>query len=523
MSVTEHKKITKFAGSVSIATGISRILGYIRDMLVAQIFGAGIFADAFYAAYRIPNLFRRLLGEGSVSTAFVPVFSNYLETKTKEETQDLLNNVFTALFLILLVITALGMIFAGPITKLIAFGFTDTPEKMEIAVILTRLMFPFLLFACLAALMLGVLNSLKKFFLPAVAPASLSIAEVGYVFLITYFITLPDVAQIKGLAISVVVGGLLQYVVQQLDVFRYGFKIKFSLNLKHPGLREVFTLIIPTIISFSADQINAFVDTICASFLAEGSITALYYSNRLMQLPLALFGIAMATVSLPLMSQSFAKNDMNQLKKTLNFSLCLVMYTLIPATIGLIVIGLPIIRLLFEHGKFSYSASLMTYSALAFFSLGLLAYSFVKILVSVFYSMKETKIPVRSALIAVAVNVVLSLILMWPLGVGGLALATSVASYVNMGILFYYLRKRIGLIGGAKILESFFKVTTASAIMGVVIYLVVSIPKLSIMISVPSAIILGVLTYFVSSRILKIEERKPVFEFLKIQSLLGDD
>ncbi|MBU0951751.1 MAG: murein biosynthesis integral membrane protein MurJ [Elusimicrobia bacterium] len=521
----DQKKITKYAGTVSAATAISRILGYARDMMVAQIFGAGMFADAFYAAYRIPNLFRRLLGEGSVSTAFVPVFSSYLETKTKEETQNLLNNVFTVLLIILAVITVLGIIFSRQLTTLIAFGFIATPEKMDIAVTLTQLMFPFLFFACLAALMLGVLNSLKKFFLPAVAPASLSIAELVYAALIFYVLTLSESQQIKGLAISVVVGGFAQYFVQQLDVFRNGFHIKFKLNLKHPGLRQIMFLIIPTIVSFSADQINTFVDTICASFLKEGSITALYYSNRLMQLPLALFGIAMTTVSLPIMSQSYAKNDMQQMKQTLNFSLCLLLFTLLPATIGFIVLGLPIIRLLFEHGKFTLEASKITYSALAYFSLGLIGYSFTKILASSFYAMKETKFPVRTALASMVVNVILNILLMGPMGVGGLALATAAASYVNSFLLLHYLRKRIGLIGGKEIMKSFLKIAIASLLMGLTVYLFSTFqyPNPHLLLNVFISILAGLIVYALAAKLLDIKERKPVFSLLRINTIFGDE
>ena len=520
-NMTKQKKLTEYLSSVTIATTISRILGYIRDMLVAQIFGAGMFADAFYAAYRIPNLFRRLLGEGSVSASFVPVFSEYVETKSKEETRELLNVVFSALLTVLFIITILGIIFAGPLTKLIAWGFQSSPEKIESAITLTRIMFPFLFFVCLAALMLGVLNSLKTFFLPAVAPASLSIAEILYVIVFIYLFTLPADIQIKGLAISVVIGGFGQYFIQKIAVLNKGFPIRLQFNLNHPGLKKILFLMIPAMIGFSVDQVNAFVDTICASFLREGAITALYYSNRLMQLPLALFGIAMATVALPTMSRSVAKNDIDEMKNTLNFSMRMVCFTLIPATAGLIVIGLPIIRLLFEHGRWTLDASSITFSALVFYSTGLLAFSVVKILASAFYSFRETKVPVRVACLCMLVNIVLNIILMRPLGVGGLALATSIASWLNASILFYFLRKKIGKIGGKKILNTLIKVCIATAGMSIAAYILSFFPHriFIIIVTIPAAL----MVYFYISKLLKIEEQKLILELLTKKNLPADE
>ncbi|MDI6641711.1 MAG: murein biosynthesis integral membrane protein MurJ [Elusimicrobiota bacterium] len=514
------KKITEYVSTVSVATGISRILGYLRDMLVAYAFGAGIFADAFYAAFRIPNLFRRLLGEGSVSAAFIPVFTEYLETKTKNETQKLLNVVFTFLITILLTITLLGIVIAKPLTTIIAFGFVENPQKLQLAVDLTRIMFPYLMFACLAALMLGVLNSLKSFFLPAVSPAFLSISEIVYILVIVSIFSLPENSQIYGLAISVVIGGFLHYFIQQINLLRHQkFSIKFQYDFTHSGLKKILLLLTPTMIGFSVDQVNAFVDTVCASLLQEGSITALYYSNRLMQLPLALFGIAIATVSLPMMSAASAKNDIVELKNTFNYSIRLILFCLLPATVGLIIFGLPIVRLLFERGKFTPTASQMTYQALAFYSLGLIAYSIVKVTASAFYSFKETKIPVKTATLCMLINVILNIILMKPLGVGGLALATAISSFLNSFLLIYYLRRRIGLLGVRKIFHSGKRILFASILMGLSVYVLSIIeypliPSLQI-IKVAFCILSGIIVYFLFAKLLNIEERKPVFELLK--------
>ncbi len=518
-----ERKITGYLSSVTIATGISRILGYIRDMLVAQAFGAGLFADAFYAAYRIPNLFRRLLGEGSVSASFVPVFSEYVQTKEQKQTQELFNVVFTVLTTILSTITILGIIFAEPLTKIIAFGFTSTPEKLNITTILTKIMFPYLFFACLAALLLGVLNSFKTFFLPAIAPAGLSISEILCILVILKLFVFTDDQKIKMLALSVVFGGFLQYFIQQLKIYQYNLSIKLNFNLHHPGLRKILALIIPTMIGFSVDQVNAFVDTVCASFLKEGSITALYYSNRLMQLPLALFGIAMATVSLPLMSSSIAQNDIQKMKETLNFSLRMVLFSLVPASIGLITLGLPIIKALFEYGKFTSYASKLTYSALSFYSLGLVSFSFVKVLATAFYSLKETKIPVKIATLCMVINAILNIILMKPLGIGGLALATTISSTLNAYLLLYNLRKKIGLIGGKKILKSFIKILVASLIMGFIVFVLSKFEYIHKFLVVFITVTAGIIIYFLLSKLLDIEERNPILELLKEKFNIGDE
>ncbi|MFN3966335.1 MAG: murein biosynthesis integral membrane protein MurJ, partial [Endomicrobiia bacterium] len=424
---------------------------------------------------------------------------------------------------ILVIITILGIIFAKPLTKLIAFGFTSKPEKLDIAVVLTKIMFPYLLFACLAALLLGVLNSLKSFFLPAIAPAGLSVSEILCIFVVFSLFTFTEDQKIKLLALSVVLGGFVQYFIQQLKLTKYNLKIKLNFDLNHPGLKKILILMLPTMIGFSVDQVNAFVDTICASFLREGSITALYYSNRLMQLPLALFGIAMATVSLPLMSSSMAENNIQKMKETFNFSLRMVLFSLVPASVGLITLGLSIIRALFEYGKFDSSASELTYSALAFYSLGLISFSFVKVSASAFYSMKETRIPVKIATLCMILNAILNIILMKPLGVGGLALATTISSSLNAFLLIYNLRKKIGPVGMKKIFASFIKISVASLVMGIAVFILSKFNYIHKIVDLAIIIGVGILIYFFLTKFLDIEERKPLLEFLREKFNIGDE
>lgn len=539
----KNNQLTRNAGKTASGTMFSRILGYIRDMLVANLFGAGIFADAFYAAFRIPNLFRRLLGEGSFSAAFIPVFSEYLHTKNKSETQKFLNAVFTALFLLLIIVSILGMFFAPVLVKIIAWGFTNDPEKMQLTIELTRLMFPFIVFICLAAFLLAILNTLHSFFLPALAPSALSVSEIVYILALAPLLN-PG-SQIKGLAVSVIVGGALHFLIQYPKLKNMGWHLKLQLKIKneqltdkggipeqagssttdtassaaipfykHPGIKKIAFLMLPSLIGLSVDQINSFVDTICASFLASGSITALYYSNRVMQLPLAIFGLAFASVSLPAMSKAYAQKDMPTLKNSLNHSIRSTVFIILPAAVGLMVIGLPIVQLLFERGKFDSSASLMTNSALFYYSLGLPAYAMSKIFANAFYAFQDTRTPVKTAIWSMILHVILCVLLMYPMGVAGLALSTALASYFNMFLLILYLRKRIGKIGLKKIIFSGIKSFIAAAATGVAAWYVCKVSDI-VFISVPAAILAGAATFFIIAKLLKSEELDIVVQMFK--------
>ncbi|MDR2399444.1 MAG: murein biosynthesis integral membrane protein MurJ [Endomicrobium sp.] len=501
----EHKTLVRNAGKVSFGTMLSRTVGYIRDMLVANLFGAGIFADAFYAAFRIPNLFRRIFGEGSFSAAFVPVFSKYLHTKERSETQKFLNIVFTALVLILVVISILGVFFAPALVKIMTWGFNA--EQMRLTIELTRLMFPFVFFICLAAFLLAILNTLHSFFFSAFAPSMLSFSEIFYMLAVAP--VLVSDSQIKGLAISVIIGGALHFFIQYPKLKNLDWHLKFKLDLKHPGIKKITLLMVPSLIGLSVDQINAFVDTNCASFLSLGSVTSLYYSNRVMQLPLAVFGLAFASVSLPAMSKAYAQKDMVTFKKSLNYSVRFTIFTLLPAASGLMAIGLPIIKILFEHGKFTVAASIMTDNALFYYSLGLPAYAAAKIFANAFYSFQDTKTPVKTAIWAMILHVFLCISLMRPMGVGGLAFATALSSYFNVTVLAIYLRKCIGNLGLKQVIFSSFKSLIASIITAVVAWNACKVSD-NLFICVPIAIFCAILAFVASAYILKSEELKTI-------------
>ncbi|MDR2351173.1 MAG: murein biosynthesis integral membrane protein MurJ [Endomicrobium sp.] len=501
----EHKTLIKNVGKTSFGTILSRIIGYIRDMLVAYFFGTGAFADAFYVAFKISNFFRGIFGEGSFSAAFVPVFSEYLHTKDKRETQKFLNIVFTALFITLFMVSILGIFFAPALTKVIALGFTNNPEKMQLTIDLTRLMFPFIIFICLAAFLLAMLNTLHSFFIPAFAPSMLSFSEIFYMLAVAPILISEN--QIKGLAVSVIVGGALHFFVQYPKLKSLGWHLKFMLDLKHPGIKKIAILMLPSLVGLSVDQINVFVDNICVTLFSSGAVSALYYSNRVIQLPLAIFGSAFAAVSLPAMSKAYAQKDMAALKNSLHYSVRFINFALFPAAAGLMTIGLPIIKFLFEHGRFSYAGSIMTNNALFYYSLGLPAYAATKIFANAFYSFQDTKTPVKIAIWAMILHIVLCIILMRPMSVGGLALATALSSYFNFILLAIYLRRHIGRFGLRLIIFSSCKSFISSIIAAIAAWNACKVSD-NLFVSVPAAIALSLVVFVVSSSILRSEELK---------------
>ncbi|MFN0118669.1 MAG: murein biosynthesis integral membrane protein MurJ [Elusimicrobiota bacterium] len=500
----EEKQFGRRVSAFSSATMISRVLGYFRDSMVAAYFGGGIQTDAFYAAFKIPNLLRRFLGEGALTAAFVPVFSGILHKKGKEEANSFFNSLLMGQAILLSLIVIIGIIFAEPITKFVAFGFTRDPAKFDLAVNLTRLIWPFLLFISLAAIISAVLNSSGQFFIPAMAPSGLSIAEIAFISLMASQFENP----IHGLAVAAVVGGGIHFLWLIPGLYKQGYHLKLVQPFKHSEVKSVFLLMVPTIIGLGADQINSFVDQFCASFLGDGSISALYNSNRIMQLPLAIFGVAVSSVSLPALSKAATQENWTEFKRLLSFSIRIANFILIPSVIGLIVIGFPITQLLFERGKFTFENSVMTYRALAPYVLGLPAFSMAKILATSFYSRKDTKTPVKIAFISMLINVVLNVLLMHKLQVSGLALATAVAAWVQVILLFFILRNKMGRIDGKAISKSFFFGIFAGLCMAVICYGLCFHLLLhwSLVLRVFTSIAAGSFFYFLIAKLLKVKE-----------------
>ncbi len=462
-------KIARAAGLMSIATFISRILGYVKDMILARYFGATGTADVFFVAFRIPNLLRELFAEGSMSSAFVPVVTEYQTKHGKDEANRLVRATFIFILVFVGIICVLGIIFAPVIVSAIAPGFLKDPEKFSNTVLLTRIMFPFLLFISLAALTMGALNARGVFFVPALAPAFLNIVIIICVVTLSMQFADPIVA----VAIGVTVGGLVQFLIQMPSFFKKGYGLftahgsrLTTKEFRHPGVKRIGMLILPATAGMAVAQINIFISTILASYLPEGSITYLYYSMRLIQFPIGIFGVAMAMAVLPALSEHSVKGEIEKVKEDFSFALRLLFFITVPAMIGLIALNVQIVSTLFQRGKFDYLATIGTSDALMFYSLGIWAIVGVRVVTSTFYSMQDTKTPVKIAAAAMLINIILSLLLMGPMKHNGLAFANAIASCCNFMLLFYFLRKKLGSIGTKTILNSFVKILSASVIMG---------------------------------------------------------
>ncbi|MBW1708510.1 MAG: murein biosynthesis integral membrane protein MurJ [Deltaproteobacteria bacterium] len=462
----EKEKVTRAASIVSTATLLSRLLGFIRDMVVAYFFGAGLFADAFFVAFRIPNLLRRLVAEGALTVSFIPIFTDYLTNRTREEAFALARTTLTLLSLVLVALSILGILFAPWIVRIFAPGFTAIPDKFALTVLLTRILFPYIFFIGLVALAMGLLNALGRFAAPALAPVLLNVGMIASVLLLKDYFDPP----ILALAVGVLIGGLLQVLLQIPYLTREGSLLGFSFDFKHPGLRRIGLLMLPAAFGAAVYQFSVFISTLLASFLPQGSVSALYYADRLVQFPLGVFAIALGSAVLPSLSRQAAADDIKGLIDTLSYALRLVFFISLPAMVGLIVLAEPIIQLLFQRGHFDAAATHNTGTALVAYAVGLWAFSGVQILTRVFYSLKDTKTPVKIAIISLLFNIGLAILLMKPLKHVGLALATSCSSMLNLTILALVLRQKLGRMQGRVIVKSLLINLAAALVMGLPVF-----------------------------------------------------
>ena len=460
----EKRNVAKAAGQISIATTGSRILGLVRDIILAKIFGATGSTDAFFVAHRIPNLFRELFAEGSMSAAFIPVFTESLTKEGNEEAKKLASSVFAFLLSVLSLLCIVCIIFTPAIVKLIAPGFLKDPEKFSLTVTLTRFMFPFLFFVSLAAFVKGILNSLRSFFVPALAPMFLNISIIISALFLAPRFEVPLIA----IALAVTAGGALQVIIQLPELIKKKFLVAPLFLFRHPGLKKILRLLLPAVVGMGVQQINILVSTIFVSYLSGGSVTYLYYSMRFVHLPIGIFGVAMATAVLPALSEQATKGDSIAMRETFSFSLRLLFFITLPAMAGLIALSEPIVHVLLHRGEFTPLAVSETAYALICYSSGLWAFVGYRVVVSVFYSLQDTKTPVRIAVLSILANIVFCFVLMKPMRHGGLALANALAQAVNFLILFYLLKNKLGRIDGRKIVRSFMKVSVASIIMGLI-------------------------------------------------------
>ena len=466
--LTEKKQILKSASIITLVTIASRILGYVRDQRITLLLGATVASDSFYLAFRIPNLLRRLVGEGSMTASFIPVFTTYLAEKTEEEVWEFANRVFWTLALTLAVLTILGMVFSQQLIQAFTV-FGGEQRHWQLAVDLNRILFPYVFFVGLAALAMAMLNCFHVFGLPAATPILLNVAIIAFS---VQAVWEHFEHKALALAVGVLVGGSLQFLVQVPSLVKRGMNFRFGVSFTHPGVRAVGRLMVPGFFGIGIYQVNLLVDSVFATHpkMPEGSVTALYLADRVMELVLGGYAIAVATAILPMMSRQAAARDFDALKKTFSFSLRIVSFITIPAMVGLVVLREPIINVLFEHGRFVAESTELTARALLYYALGLPAFAAIKLIVPAFYSAQDTQTPVRIALYALFMNAVLNYIFLKSFFQtfynAGPALATSLAAYFNFFLLFFLFRRRFGRVGTLEILVSLFKVSLASVVMG---------------------------------------------------------
>jgi len=543
----KHRSVARSAGIVSIAVMFSRVLGLIRETIFAKYFGAGFLYDAFLVGFRIPNILRDLFAEGALSAAFVKVFTDYQLKKNEVEAWRLASLIFNALAVVLSIITILGILFAPYIVPLLAWGFP--PEKAALAVTLTQIMFPFILLVALAAVAMGVLNTKGRFGVPASASTAFNIFAIIFGLGLAFYLSggvweassdknaVPGAAAqwaIIGMAIGTLIGGAAQLAIQIPSLLRVGFSFSPVLSFTDEGVRRVMRLMGPAIIGTSAVQVKVLVDTFIVSGI-EGGNSWLSYAFRLMQFPIGLFGVAIGTAAIPTLSRLASENNFDQFRSTLSGAIKLVFLLAIPSACGLIVLGEPIVRLLYERGEFTAFDTDMTAWGLAAYSLGLAGYAAIKVLSPSFYALDDAKTPMYVSLASIAVHVVTSFGMMKllstvgvtaerPDGFGhvGVALATSTVALVNFLALVFLMRRRINGMNGGQILTSLIKIVIASAAMSAICYLsylflTAYFAEKDFVIRLIEAFLpigLGGITFIIAAKLLRIEELEKVYKAL---------
>ena len=473
-----QSSVMKAAGFMAATTIISRLLGYLRDVIIYHKFGQNYMTDAYNAAFSVPDFLYMILVGGALSSAFVPVISGYINTNREKEGWETASIVFNWTMVLLIIGTALGVIFTPYIVqKWLVPGFSS--EAASLTVILTRIMFAQAIFMSLAGITTGMLNSYRRFNIPATGSVLYNLGIiVGGLTLAGPIEKLWPGYGIAGFSIGVVLGAAINFIIQMPPLFKIGMRYKLSLNLRHPGVKKLIALIIPIFIGLSVSQINMFITQNLASNVdGDGIVAALRTAQRLMYLPVGIFAVSIAVASFPSMSGYAANNQMQELKKTASLSLRSVLFIVFPCAVGMAVLREPLIRFMYEFagGKFTASNTETTATVLLFYCIGLLGYAAIHILNRVFYSMQNTKTPVIAGIISIVVNILMSVLLVKFMAQDGLALAYSIAGLVNMIILIVFWRVRAGSIGLRQMLNSFSKIVTAAALMAGAVFLMMSL------------------------------------------------
>ncbi|MGD9901917.1 MAG: murein biosynthesis integral membrane protein MurJ [Vicinamibacterales bacterium] len=459
------RHLARSAGVVGAATMTSRVLGLVREQVLAYWFGAGDAMDAFLVAFRVPNLVRDLFAEGAMSAALVPTFSRVLATEGRDRAWRLGNSVINALLLVTGALVALAILFAEPIVGLLAAGFTAVPGKFELTVLMTRIVAPFLALVALAAACMGMLNSLNVFFVPALSPAMFNAVSIAAVVTLVPVAAAAGIQPILAVAVGGLVGGLGQVLLQWPALRAQGFRYRPTLDLADPGLKRVLILMGPGTVGLAATQLNVFVNTVVATGEGTGAVSYLGYAFRVMYLPIGLFGVSIATAATPAMSRLAAAADTPRMRSTLAAAIALMLTLNVPATLGLVVLAEPIVRLLFERGSFSAADTVATAAAVQLYALGLVGYSVVKIVSPTFYALGRSRTPVAVGIAAVLLNAVLSVTSAPLLGYRGLALSASIAALVNAGTLVWLARGALGGLLLPRVAATALKMTLAGVLM----------------------------------------------------------
>ena len=529
----EKKSFLISAKTVSLCTLLSRVLGLARDIICASFFGTSLAWDAFVVAFKIPNLFRRLFGEGALSAAFIPVFTEYLETKSKKDAWELVNVTGTLLFIILGSLVVLAEISFSIIPTVFSLN-----SKWELVLSLLLITFPYVMFICMVAFAMAVLNSLKHFLMPALAPVALNACWIlGVLFLTPAFGDTLD-TKIFGVAVVILIGGMIQLAIQLPVLRKKGITFWPSLHFSHPGLKRIIALMLPIIFGLAVVQINVLMDSFIAIAFAKppdgaehfslagitipypletGAASVLYYGDRLIQFPLGVFGIAMSTAVFPYFSTYAARKDWTNFTDTFNQAIRVILFIGIPASTGLILLRRPLVELFYERNAFTAESTYRTSTVILFYAIGVWAYSTSHVIIRAFYSIQDTKTPVKVGAGMVALNLILNLTLIWFLREGGLALATAISATIQIIILFVLLRKKLNITGHKHIITSAIKTLIATFFMYVTCWIMLKIMPTSdgslmvkfIRLLIP--LITALITFFTVSFLLKSEELKYLY------------
>jgi len=517
--MTEKKKIAAATMAMASATSLSRIAGLARDIVVARLFGAGMMTDAFFMAFTIPNLLRRFFGEGSLTAAFVPTFSEVFHQRGEKEAQQLANRCVSLLLVIMLVVVSLGILFSPWVVQGIGYGFGQVSGKLQLTDQLNRIMFPYIGFVSILALLTGILNVRGHFFVPSLSPLFLNLAMILSALTMGHLFAQP----IYALAIGVLLGGLVQLLIQFPVLCRYQIRLRLDFNFRgDANLRKIMTLMLPGIAGVAIYQINIIVTRLLASFLPEGSVSYLYYGQRLFEFPQGIFIVSLAQAALPMMSRQVAEDNQEGLRQSLTFAMTLITLFTLPAIVGLIVCAKPIYSMFFLGGEFDVVALENTALALICYAPGLIFVGYSRIAAQTFYALKDTRTPVLISFWTLLVNLILGVILMQYFGFVGLAIALTVASMFNAVMLILLLQRKVGTFFKKALYAPILRVIPACVLMALVVFFLLSTVDwlqdgllLNKSIVLSAAVIVGALIYFGCCYLFKVEEIHQGWELLR--------